>query len=239
MADLTDNLIKELLQEYPELGHDEERLRAALRDMQANKPEVEADPAFKAALRQRLLASSAAPRRISFAWAALYAVPVGVTAVLMLVLWPTLQTSYQPNMFEVTPDAPSVEMGAFKAAEESAMDDMVTPMQMDARMMALPSVPYFEVAATRAGELQFYFDAQPLDSYIVVKDEVDNVVAVSPLILGGAVEVDNMMMLSPLDSTRYYNVYLYRDNGNGIYDAVDEVVLDEYGYPALGSIRFE
>ncbi|MFN3693032.1 MAG: hypothetical protein ACK4SL_02955 [Candidatus Paceibacteria bacterium] len=152
-----DIIVKDLLAQNPDLEIEAGVLRVLVADMLAGQPTVSVDPAFRARLRAELTrrAPVVKEKRLALPWWLIYTLPVGVTAILLLVVQPPqkvlppsapIPTSTNTEIYSAPTDvAPAMiptdmDMGASKRGGET-VDDAATSASFaeDARMYQAPA----------------------------------------------------------------------------------------------------
>ncbi len=221
----TDTIIAEILAEHPELASEESSLRALVVELEGSRPNVSVDAAFKQSLRNRLMAEGVAKPKKSAAvlpWWLLYTVPVGITALLLLVVQPESVTAPQAPSGEALYESAPTMM----KMEEGAARSMTAPVADEESAMLAPAGTndFFTAAFTPDRQsLRVSYLTLSAPAYLIVSGR-DGVVAQSSLMLPG--EHTNLIVpfAGGLVSGAAYEAILYYDNGDGVYTEGFEVM---------------
>jgi hypothetical protein len=206
--------------------------------MVEHRPQVVIDDAFRARLRSELLQSAPAKAKTKakpspYPWWLIYTAPLGVTAVLLLLLQPTL-TEAPHGLFEspMVPSSSSLQM-------ESDADsfDAYSTMSKEAGLREEtaydnPDIFTASISADRT-TLEIGFISLSRPGFVILSSE-DGVVAESELILAGEQENISIPTKQSLQSGIIYTAMLYYDNGDGVYsEGQEEIALAEDGNPMV------
>lgn len=221
MAELIDDIIKDLIASDESLATDEPALRQVILAMQKSKPDLKLDDNFKARLRQDLVGRVDTKKPIVslFPWWTIYAAPLGVTLLLFMLI--------QPNEMPLTPTQveESIEMAPMMYSAPGG--EMESRMMKDAQIGteeivhdALMSSPVsgsdvfgVNFLEDGLGLVVSYFEvSQP--AFVVVKDDQGEIVAVSEILMPGVTTEISVQLFKPLDKGYVYHTYLYYDNGD-------------------------
>lgn len=251
-----DTIVEDILRDNPELVPEAEALRVLVSELAAKQPHITVDEAFKARLRAKLVSGAVvapATKRSVLPWWLIYTVPVGVTALMLLVIQPPYATApVMPTDIETTETsdtAESIETGSFDAAPammymetEPAMKgsggdtarSFETGVAEDTMLIEAPAgnSDYFTAELTpdrQAVRLVHLSVANP--AFVSIGGPQGEVV-VSGLFLPG----EHVNVLLPVKGGVVrggtYTAILYYDNGDGRYTEGFEVMaLDASGTP--------
>ncbi|MEZ4195247.1 MAG: hypothetical protein R3B53_02505 [Candidatus Paceibacterota bacterium] len=234
-----DTLVTDICTVYPELTKEVASVRALVTELVTHSPKVDIDDTFKARLRSEVLGrvKDKVKPKVAVPWWLIYTVPVGVTAVLLLVVYPNLATApiAEPlapmEMENVSPAGSMMKMGG----EESA-DMWSTTMEMgDAGLeTSVMSADYFTATFSPDGRSINLAYAILSQSGFVVVSGPEGVVAISELMLPGEQVDVRLPMVSAVKSGVTYSATLYYDNGDGVFDlGIDLVAHDYSGQPVM------
>jgi cytoskeletal protein RodZ len=232
-----DIIVKDILAEDPELGLEVSALRALVSELAEKRPDVTVDATFRNELRTKLLHELYVrkEKRTRLPWWLIYTVPVGVTAMLLIMVRPTatvvptMPAPTSTESFDAAPAMLEMERGASKRSAE--MGDAAA--SADASMMyeaPAGSADFFTAAFTSdrmAVRLAYVSVSTP--AFVVVTDAT-GVVATSDLLLPG--EQTNLELLLAKAATpgATYTATLHYDNGDGVFNTVDDMpALDAAG----------
>lgn len=240
----TDSIVAEILKENPELALTEASLRALVVELQATQPVVAVDPAFKARLRAALLSETYQPkaRAVQLPWWLLYTVPVGITALLLLVVQPESVTApLEPTTTntETFESAPTM----MKMEDEGVMRMMDTGLAEDvpfAEPAPLDGTDFFTAAFTPDYQYVRVSFAEVTRAAFIAVIGKEGRVATSGLLLPGE-HVDVLIpVTAAIPPGTSYGAYLYYDNGDGAFVMGDEMgAIDNYGAPIAVTLKAE
>jgi len=225
-----DTLVADICASHPELAGDVSAVRALVTELIDRQPTVSIDATFKANLRARLLATAPRPTtpKLAVPWWFIYTVPVGVTALLLLVIAPNLATAPQPTTIpnSIAPEADS----SLKIAPDDAGTRTMLNTTMDADTMATESVSttvdFFTATFADSNHtltISYLSLSQP---GFVVLTGPEGVVATSELLLPGEYTEHTVPITLPLTPGTTYTATLHYDNG-------DDVFTPDFDFPAL------
>jgi hypothetical protein len=142
-----DSIIEELRTDTPDLTVEDGVLRAVLLELIAKQPAVAIDEAFRVRLRAELMKGEAAPaeKRFALPWWFAYTVPVGLTALLLLVIQPPYATApvVSPNIetTETTEQSEALEATETGSAPTTGTDSFdAAPAMLEATPAPAPAM---------------------------------------------------------------------------------------------------
>lgn len=227
-----DTLTADICTSHPELAQDSTVVRAVVTEFLAHQPEVVVDAVFKANLRAELMSriDRRSPSKTQLPWWLVYIVPVGVTAILLLVIQPQLAPSPQQSLVDdvVYPAADS----SLKMHEESeqGMRSAAT-MSSDSVAETAESATDFFTAAflPNAQSVRVAYLSLSQPGFIVVSGEAGVVVA-SELIHPGEYIDMTLPLQVPAVSGTTYTVTLFYDDADGVFvEGLDTSAVDRSG----------
>jgi hypothetical protein len=226
-----ETIVKDLLAAEPELSLEAPALRALVTELTEHQPVVTVDAAFRARLRSELLRAVPAPKasrtRVQLPWWLIYTVPVGVTAVLLLIVQPTPTTlpPTAPDSHESTPAMYEMDPGASKRSGEMSEETMSTGLADDTMSFPAPvgTNDFFTAAFTdNRDAVRVAYVSVSAPAFIRVTGDAGEVV-VSELLPPG--EQTNIEL--PLPGTVIagvtYTATLHYDNGDGVFSEIDDM----------------
>ena len=228
-----DTLVKDICATHPELAEDTVAVRALVAELIEHQPMVPIDESFKTRLRAELVdqVKRRSAQKTGLPWWLIYTVPVGVTAVLLLMVYPDLVSS--PNQAPMTDMAYPARDASLKMDEESArtwsteMDDAGIGAESN-----MVSTDFFTASFSSNRlfvEVAYLNLSQP--GFIVVRGR-EGMVAISELILPGEHVSLSISMTQPVMPGAVYTATLYYDTGDGLFvEGVDPVAYDQFGQP--------
>lgn len=217
-------------------------VRALVQQLLIEKPVVLVDPAFRARLRAELLKKQpvASPASTSgLPWWLFYAAPIGVTAVLILMLVPEYTKTQAPfvptavpNVEQADPvadeamfinapaEAPSTKRGAGMTSESE-----MSTFGMEADMAISDSISIGTQEAGRVVLVESAFLSMP--AYVVVQSvgQPDTVLGMSELLLPGEQLPFAINLQTPLLASGTYEAVVYHDDGDGIKDTLSDMAV--------------
>lgn len=230
-----DIIVEDIVATLPPLASDAVLVREIVAHLLENKPRVEVDEAFRASLRQELLQSINTHKNTKSTlspWWFIYIAPVGVTAVLLILLQPS-QTQAPQDFYETStmPSESSLKMDNRAGSEEQSRA-MTPEADMDGGY-AYSSADVFAISTSpdRSGFVLDYISlSRP--GFVVVATPQGVQVATSRLIPSGEHEGISLAATRPLQQGIIYTAHFYYDNGDGVYiEAEENPALDENGEP--------
>ncbi|MFZ2253293.1 MAG: hypothetical protein WAW13_03960 [Minisyncoccia bacterium] len=235
-----DIIVKEILAENPELALEASALRALVIELSEKQPLVTVDPAFRARLRAELLKGAVThkEKRSTLPWWLIYTVPVGVTALLLLVMQPSYTTTpIEPtstDSFDVGPSMMQIEGGATMKAPNGSNLSREAGFSEDTMAGSAPfsSNDFFTAAfMPNRQAVRFSYLSLSVPAFISVSGPEGNVL-VSELILPG--EHTNLVLpvIGMITSGADYTATLYYDNGDAVFTEGNEIMaLNPTGTP--------
>ncbi len=248
MKDSLELIIKDIYTLDPSLVEQDGEVRALVSAFSEQKPQVVIDTAFVQSLRADLLKPArvmpvVTPTRSP--WWMVYGAPVGVMALLLLMLIPR-SVPVQNEVPTIAPSPTSEADMYFESysdgAEESkrsapasgAAESMM--MEADTMMMSAPvSGDTFQVSTQEPGNtILVDFASLEQAGYLVIQvyteDGPGEVLGMSPLLAAGMIEqVEIALSLTTQPDQTFYAV-LYRDDGDGLFSLeADMLVYDQSG----------
>ncbi|MCU0678457.1 MAG: DUF4115 domain-containing protein [Candidatus Pacebacteria bacterium] len=235
-----DTIVKDLLAAEPELTLEASALRALVAELTEHQPAVTVDAAFRARLRSELLEALPAPKvsrtRVQLPWWLIYTVPVGVTAILLLVVQPTPTTlpPTAPDSYESAPAMYEMEPGASKRSGEMSEESMSTGLADDTMSFPAPvgTNDFFTAAFTENRDaVRVAYVSVSAPAFIRVTGDTGEVL-VSKLLPPGEQTNIELSLPSTVTVGVTYTATLHYDNGDGVFSAVDDMpALDTAGTP--------
>ncbi len=107
-----ETIVQDILKDTPELALEAEAIRVLVSERVAKQPTVAVAEAFRARLRAQLVSAAVVPqeKRALLPWWLVYTVPVGLTALLLLVIQPPYATApVIPTVPEAAPSTLNTE----------------------------------------------------------------------------------------------------------------------------------
>ncbi len=230
-----DTLVADICTSHPELMQAETAVRAIVKELLVNQPVVRVDDVFRARLRQELLRQAGAQFKSKSVvpWWVIYTLPVGVTAILLLVVYPNLEQSPLPptQMDTMSPESSSLQMN------EQATDQMESASLKqgdtgtEASMMATDFFTATFSDDFKSVKVAYAIFSQP--GFITLFGP-GGVVATSDLIASGE-HLDIVIPLnSRIQSQVIYTATLFYDDGDGIFThESDPMAYDQSGQPVM------
>jgi hypothetical protein len=239
-----DSIIKDIVAADPKLGLEASTLRAVVEELALKQPVVTVDAAFRDRLRSELLRQMPAPKesRLTLPWWIIYTVPFGVTAILLLVVQPSY-TTLPPTPTSVDTDvtAPAtlqMDGGAGKRSSDMSTESAPAGFSGDTMEHQAPvgTNDFFTAAFTpdrTAVRFAYIYVSAP--AFILVTGN-EGEVLVSNLLLPG--EQTNLEIPLKVTVTRgaTYTATLYYDNGDGVFNSVDDRPVQYQGMPVSMTI---
>lgn len=263
MDRLTD-ILQDIYRLEPDLKGEDATVRAVVSELISTKPTVVPDAAFVARLRAELTgAKAAAAHPVRSPWF-FYAAPVGVFALLLLMLVPQYVTSPTKSadtegtegVPAVAPEATAVPMFMTAPTGERADVPVGSGASMksmggtegslpaggaDMSLMAMPvsdePVSSLSVQAQFPGatvEIEAVYATVPA---LIVVYRGDTVIGVSLPVAPGIMTEATIPLTSPAVVGEELAMVLYADNGDGIFTpGTDLMVIDSFGNPIKQSV---
>ncbi len=233
-----DKIVEDILAADPELGLEASALRALVAELSEYQPVVAVDAAFRNRLRSELLQAVPAPKtsRHALPWWLIYTVPVGVTAVLLLLVHPS-PTTLPPattDSYETAPATLEMDAGASKRSGDMSDESMSTGLADDTMPYGAQEATsdFFTAAFTDSrNSVRVSYVSVSAPAFIRVTGEAGEVV-VSDLIPPG--EQTNIEILLPVtvSAGATYIATLHYDNGDGVFNQTDDMpAQDGAGLP--------
>jgi hypothetical protein len=228
-----DTLVKDICAAQPELAEDAVAARALVAELIEHQPMVPIDESFKLRLRTELVdqVKRRSAQKAGLPWWLIYTVPVGVTAVLLLMVYPDLVSS--PSQVPMTDMAYPARDASLKMDEESArtwsadMED--GDIEAESNMV---STDFFTASFSSNRlfvEVAYLNLSQP--GFIVVRGR-EGMVAISDPILPGEHTGLSISMAQRAIPGAAYTATLHYDTGDGLFvEGVDPVAYDQFGQP--------
>lgn len=223
-----EKLVNELCAFDSELAKDPKVIARLVAELQHAKPGVVIDDAFRMRLRDELLRTYTNTKPVPnnrLPWWILYTAPLGVTALLLILVRPALTppSDMVPLHTPETATGDMMKMGPTTADDSysrEATGDMLQTNTMQSK------TEYFTASITNDSVLITYLTATQ-SGYIVVTDSAGEVMAMSELLNPGEHTDYTFAARMPFKSGTIYTVTLHYDNGDGIYTPVEDVpVID-------------
>ncbi len=235
-----DLIVKDILAEDPELGLEADSLRALVVELAEKQPAVTVDATFRNELRTKLLYELHAQKhkRAKLPWWLIYTVPVGVTAILLLVVQPS-PTTIPPaptstDSYDVAPAMLEMDSPASKRSVEMADPAMSAGMAEDSAMYAAPTATndFFTAAfSENRATVRIAYVSISASAFIRISGPQGDVL-VSDLLLPGEQTDLELRLNTPVTRGTTYTATLHYDNGDGVFDAQTDVsALDAAGMP--------
>lgn len=230
-----DTLVADICAAYPELAGDAVAVRAIVSELVASQPTVTVDESFKTQLRAKLLMKSVEQRSVkknTMPWWLMYTVPVGVVAVLLLVVYPDHATApQQPVGIEMTyPAADS----SFKINQDAMQDERSAVMEtadMDGAATFASSDFFTATFVSERSSVRVSYITLSQPGFVVVSGE-SGVVAMSEILIPGEHTEVEFAVSTQVQSGKAYTATLFYDNGDGVYtEEFDFVAYDLSGVP--------
>lgn len=247
MHDLLENILNDIYTLDPSLREQEADVRALVLAFLAEKPSVQVDKQFASKLRESLVQSKLVepnkPQN-TLPWWMVYLAPIGVAAVIILMLIPNRPTSINPTALpvpaimedsvesEMVPefyDAPSAKRSAETGNEDASM-----MMQMSADSFPSDS---FGIGTQMPGQTVLVdFASLTQSGFLVIQNynnrEMGEIIGVSPLLVAGLTEQIEIPLTITTKTDQTFYAVLYYDNGDGVFgEGLDLPVLDASGTP--------
>lgn len=215
-----DTLVTDICNTYPELAGEIASVRALVTELIENQPTVDINEAFKSRLRTKLIleANNRPKPLVAIPWWFVYTVPVGITAILLIIVYPNLATAPQPlapTADMVSPAGSMMKLGE----EEESFDSHSTFMENNEvqtkRMMVVPD--YFTatfMSNSQSIKVAYATVSQP--GFIVLSGP-EGVVAHSELLLPGEYMDLVLAVARPVQPGVTYTATLYYDNGDSTF----------------------
>jgi hypothetical protein len=247
MQDLLENILNDIYALDPSLREQEADVRALVLAFLAEKPTIQIDKQFASSLRESLVVSKLIEKKAAQntlpRWM-MYLTPVGVAAVIILMLIPNRPVSVSPTALpvpavmednvesEMVPelyDAPSAKRSAETVNEDASM-----MMQMSADSVPMDSLGI----GTQMPGKTFLVDFASLNQsgFLAIQEyingEMGEIVGVSPLLVAGLTEQIEISLTITTQADQTFYAVLYYDDGDGLFDKeLDTMVLDSAGLP--------
>lgn len=228
-----DTIVTDICISYPELAKETDLVRAIVTELIENQPVVTVDETFKARLRIELVsrANNQIKSKLAVPWWFIYTVPIGVTAILLLVVYPNLATAPQPLM---PTDIVKPESSMMKKGGEESSDIWSTTMEssdVGAETTMVESDFFTATFLPDRQSIKVAYATLSQPGFIVVSGS-EGIVATSELILPGD-HIDLMIPVSrPVQSGVTYTATLHYDNGDDVFtEEYDFVSYDQLGQP--------
>lgn len=228
-----EKLVHELCAFDSELAKDPKVIRHIVEELEHSKPGVVIDDAFRTRLRSELMRTYSNTKPVPnnrLPWWVLYTAPLGVTALLLIIIRPALTppSDIAPLHTPETATGDMMKMGpttADDANSREATGDMLQTNTMQS------NTDYFTASIANETVLVTYLTTtQP--SYIVVTDSASAVLAVSELLNPGEHTSYTFTARTSFASGTIYTATLHYDNGDGVYTQGDDVsATDMSGVP--------
>ncbi len=253
-----ETIVQDILKDTPELALEAEAIRVLVSELVAKQPTVAVDEVFRARLRAQLVSAAVVPqeKRALLPWWLVYTVPVGLTALLLLVIQPPYATApVIPTVPEAAPstlntEAPeAVETGSYDAAPSmmrmetapamkvgggDAMQTFETGLAEDAVEAVMPASvsEYFNAEFTPDGQaVRITHLSLAVPAFVTVSGP-EGVVTVSGLFLPGEHASTLLPLSSGIRSGEVYTAVWYYDNGDEVYtEGFEALAVDWTGAP--------
>ena len=252
MKDSLELIIKDIYALDPSLVERDVEVRALVSAFSAKKPVVEIDAQFVASLRGELLTAAPVSKVIQVTpspWWMVYGAPVGVMAILLLMLIPR-DTPVQ-NQAPVEESSPVMEAEVFMDIAPSAADmkrSMPTDdseagaatmmMEADTTMMSVePSGDTFSISTQVPGDVVFVdFVTLTQPGFLVIQaylpEGPGEVLGLSPLLAVGSAQQIEIRLSVETEPEQTFYATLYLDDGDGLFvPKTDMLVYDMAGNP--------
>lgn len=250
MKDSLELIITDIYTLDPSLVEQDGEVRALVSAFSEHKPEVRIDAAFVQSLRADLLkvvpvAPVLSATSTPSPWWMVYAAPVGVLALLLLMLVPKA-TPVIENEVPVDVPAPVMEADMYMEQEDGAVEMKrsipVEPegatmmMEADTMMMGAPvASDSFQIGTQEPGRvvlLDFVSLSEP--SFVVIQaytpEGPGEVIGVSPFLTAGDAQLLEVKLTVSMDADQTFYAVLYRDDGDGLFSlTADSLVYDQSG----------
>ncbi len=240
-------IVQEVIELDPTLQSEEAHLRAYMKELDIVKPHVVIDETFVARLRNELIAipRSVPSPYMNIGWWAFRLAPIGIVALLVLMLMPPAQTPYiqQPVDTPETRDDVQmldVDMGGAESAPsmygfggDTANETTMQPEAMHQKSMMMPaSSETFVVEPQVVGVSVRIKSITAQESGFVVIYTYQNgeaIIGVSPLLQVGTTENLPIYLQTRTVAGGEYSAIFHRDNGDRVFtEGVDTPVYDQY-----------
>ncbi len=247
MKDSLELIIKDIYTLDPSLVEQDGEVRALVSALSEQKPVVVIDAAFVQSLRADLVKPARVMPVVAptpSAWWMVYGAPVGVLALLLIMLIPKTE----PMRNEVPTIAPSPVREADMYLESSdgaqetkrsapasgAAESMM--MEADTMMMSAPvSGDTFQISTQAPGDTVVVdFASLEQAGYLVIQAYTEEgpgeILGTSPLLAAGMIEQVQIVLNLTTEPDQTFFAVLYRDDGDGLFSLeADMMVYDQSG----------
>jgi hypothetical protein len=217
-------------------------VRALVEQLLEEKPVVAVDPAFRARLRSELLKKQTAALPTStpgLPWWLFYAAPIGVAAVLILMLVPEYtktQAPFVPTAVPTTEQAAPVadeamfmnapaEVPSTKRGAGMTSESEMSTFGMEADMAISDSISIGTQEAGRVVLVESAFISMPAYVVVQVVGQSDTVLGMSEILLPGEQLPFAINLQTPLLASDTYEAVVYHDDGDGIKDTLSDMAV--------------
>ncbi len=246
MQDLLENILNDIYTLDPSLREQEDDVRALVMAFLAEKPKIQVDKQFAKNLRESLVASKLIEKKTTqntLSWW-MYLTPVGVAAVIILMLTPKIPSSVVPTAI---PESPIMENSAesemvpefydatnAKRSVETVGEDASMMMQMSADSLPVDSFGIATQVPSNTILIDFALLSQP--GYIAIFSEemglLGELVGVTSLLYVGQSEQISIPLSIVTEPDQTYIGVLYYDDGDGVFNKeLDIMATDMSGLP--------
>lgn len=247
MKDSLELIIKDIYTLDPSLVEQDGEVRALVSAFSEQKPVVVVDVAFVQSLRADLVkparvmpvvASTPSP------WWMVYGAPVGVLALLLIMLIPKTEPVHNevPTITPSPAGDTDMYLESFDGAEDmkrsAPANDAAESMMMEAdtMMMSAPvSGDTFQIGTQEPGNTALVdFASLEEAGYLVIQaytpEGPGEVLGTSPLLAAGMIEQVEIALSVTTESDQTFYAVLYRDDGDGLFSLeADLLVYDQSG----------
>lgn len=244
MSDLTEKIIKDILELDPSLADREKELRNLVTVLLRSKPDIKVDIAFAQNLRSDLLQTNvqAKESKSKISWWTYYLAPVGVLAVLFIMLIPNyLSKSTSLQMIPLDTPSDSYLQSDEVQIESATMKRSATDDEEQATFMQMSTAPMpefgFGISTQEPGKMiTIDFASLHHPGFIVIQTfeegEMGSIIGASPFLIEGQSESVLVPLTVEIKFDQTFYAVLYNDNGDGIFNPdKDKMFYDEYGLP--------
>lgn len=227
-----DSIVADICAADPELAKDETFVRSLVSELTTKQPTVTADPAFRARLRNELLARAAShTTRTTLPWWFIYTVPVGVTVLLLLLVKPDLSGVPSPIAEHDALAPTTVSLKVDDSADSALSTTALTGPDMSAKSAPVAS-DFFTATLDRTTQTIVIGYASLTQAGFIVVTDPTGITATSTLLLPGEYEHVTLRATTPIESGVLFTATLYYDDGDATYtDGADIIARDPRGEP--------